>query len=65
LIFSEAHARRVIKEYAAFFNHRRPHQEIDQQIPDLLQITQPSQDNPRVIGIPILNGLHHDYQWAA
>jgi hypothetical protein len=36
LIFSGVHARRVIREYVTFFNHRRPHQGINQQIPEPL-----------------------------
>jgi putative transposase len=64
-LFNEAHARRVIKEYVAFYNHRRPHQGINQQIPDPLPSPQSSQGHQEVIAIPILNGLHHDYQWAA
>jgi transposase InsO family protein len=64
-LFNEAHARRVIKEYVEFYNHHRPHQGINQQIPDPLPSPQSSQGNQRVIAIPILNGLHHDYQWAA
>lgn len=64
--FSEGHARRVVNEYVTFFNHSRPHQGIDQQIPEPLTIT-PLRDPERrqVIGRPVLNGLHHDYRWTA
>jgi hypothetical protein len=34
LIFRENHARRMIREYVPFFNYSRPHQGIDQQIPE-------------------------------
>ena len=33
LILSESHARRLAKEYVLYFNHVRPHQGIDGQIP--------------------------------
>ncbi|HVO71399.1 MAG TPA: integrase core domain-containing protein [Aggregatilineaceae bacterium] len=33
LIINEAHLRRVMREYVAFFNTARPHQGLDQQIP--------------------------------
>ncbi len=33
LILSERHLCRVVKEYVTFFNHARPHQGINQQIP--------------------------------
>ena len=66
LILSEKYVRCVIREYCEFFNCARPHQGLDQQIPipsnglDLSEHT-----HRKVIGVPILNGLHHDYQWAA
>lgn len=66
LILSEKHVRRVIREYCAFFNHARPHQGIDQQIPiPSRDVDLPGHARRKVIAVPILNGLHHDYQWAA
>jgi len=66
LILSGNHVRPVIREYCVFFNQARPHQGIDQQIPmPLHAIGQPEYAHRKVIGLPILNGLHHDYQWAA
>ncbi len=51
LIFSEGHARRVIREYVTFFNHSRPHQGINQQIPEPLILPPLPQEEPRqVIG---------------
>ncbi len=34
MILSEAHLRRVLKEYVTYFNRSRPHQGIDQRVPD-------------------------------
>ena len=66
LILSEKHVQRVIREYSAFFNHARPHQGIEQQIPiPSYDVGLPEYARRQVIGVPILNGLHHDYQWAA
>lgn len=66
LILSEKHVRRVIREYCEFFNRARPHQGIDQHIPDLPEIvTLPEHERRQVIGVPVLGGLHHDYCWAA
>jgi putative transposase len=63
LIFSEDHARRVVREYIAFFNHGRLHQGIDQRIPEPPAITPPlEQARHRVIGLPVLHGLQHDYR---
>ena len=44
----------------------RPHQGIGQQIPERLSSV-PSAQNAgnKVIALPVLGGLHHDYHWAA
>ena len=66
LVFNERHARRVVREYVTFFNHSRPHQGIDQQIPEGLTLPAPQDvERRQVIGLPVLHGLHHDYRWAA
>ena len=66
LLIGEAHLRRVLREYARYFNRSRPHQGINQQVPDL----QSSPDRPAgttegIISSPVLGGLHHEYRRAA
>jgi putative transposase len=34
LVLGEGHLHRVIREYVEYFNHARPHQRIDQEIPE-------------------------------
>jgi len=55
---------RLVREYVAYYNQARPHQGIEQQIPDWYE-----QDYPLVavsiIATPVLNGLHHDYSRTA
>ena len=66
LILSDAHARRLIQTYVTFFNQARPHQGIDQQIPEPpLAAPLPEHVRHQVVGLPILGGLHHDYRWVA
>jgi hypothetical protein len=63
LLFSEGYARWVVREYIAFFNHGRPHQGLDQHIPDPPSIPPlAASERQQVIGLPILHGLHHDYR---
>ncbi|MEO8391836.1 MAG: integrase core domain-containing protein [Chloroflexota bacterium] len=67
LIMSERQLYRVISEYVAYFNHARPHQGIDQRIPDPRV---PEEDPPRagegrIVAYPVLGGLHHDYRRIA
>jgi putative transposase len=52
--------------HAVYFNQARPHQGIRQRIPDLPVLSVPALNPPnRVIAVPVLGGLHHDYQRAA
>jgi transposase InsO family protein len=69
LIINEAHLRAVLAEYAAHYNGARPHQGIDQRVPD----DDPDQPTARVIDLDtarihrkrILGGLTSEYQKAA
>lgn len=58
LIASEAHLRRVLTAYAAYFNEARPHQGLDQRVP-LAPI--PRQQAGPVRRRDALGGLLHDY----
>jgi hypothetical protein len=66
LILQEKQLQRVLKEYVVYFNRARPHQGIQQQIPEQRRSVPSSQDaGGKVIAIPVMAGLHHDYHWAA
>jgi putative transposase len=63
LIMGEKHLHRVVKEYVTYYNRARPHQGIDQAIPEgALGI---DRADGKVISLPVLGGLHHDYRRAA
>ena len=66
LILEEKQLQRVLNAYVVYFNQARPHQGIQQQIPVACEVSRPSQHaEGKVIAVPILGGLHHDYQRAA
>ena len=62
LLFGGDHLRKIAGDYMSYFNRARPHQGIGQRIPD-----GPANDNPdgRIVAIPVLGGLHHDYRRVA
>ena len=62
LIVSEAHLRRVLREYVEYFNHARPHQGIKQQIP---AADTRSGGDGRIRCRDVLGGIIHDYYRAA
>ncbi len=66
LILEEKQLQRVLNAYVAYFNQARPHQGIAQQIPEQHRSVPFAQDvGNKVIALPIMGGLHHDYHWAA
>jgi len=66
LILEEKQLQRVLNAYVAYFNQARPHQGIGQQIPVVWGGSRPTQHAAdKVIAVPILGGLHHDYRKAA
>jgi putative transposase len=58
LIINQAHLRRVMREYIAFFNTARPHQGLEQQIP-VPKITHENTGPVRCRAV--LGGIIHDY----
>ena len=59
---SESHLRRVLKEYATYFNHARPHQGIAQRIP---VGDRRSVESSAVHGRDVRGGIMHDDDRAA
>jgi putative transposase len=65
-IFHEKQLQRVLNAYVAYFKRARPHQGIQQRIPESYGLPGSSPNKgTRVIAVPILAGLHHDYQLVA
>jgi putative transposase len=65
LVLGEAHLRRVLRAYVAYFNAARPHQGIGQAIPAAPRPAPPSRSVAPIVALPVLGGLHHDYRRAA
>jgi putative transposase len=66
LIFQEKQLQRVLNAYVVYFNQARPHQGIQQQIPDSFGSSRSTpHEATKVIAVPILAGLHHDYRKVA
>ena len=65
LVIGELQLIRVLKEYVSYFNPARPHQGIAQRIPAPRVAPPGMPKTRRVVGGPVLNGLRHDYRWAA
>jgi hypothetical protein len=65
LILSERHLLHQLDAYVRYFNQARPHQGLAQRIPVPPMATDSPALAGEVVGMPVLNGLHHDYQRRA
>jgi putative transposase len=66
LIFHEKQLYRLLQAYVVYFNQARPHQGICQRIPDPPSLSAPPANRVnKVIFVPVLGGLHHDFQKVA
>jgi len=65
IILNERQLWRVLREYVAYFNGARPHQGIRQRRPDNGLALVPAPSAGRVVAVPVLGGLHHNYRRAA
>jgi hypothetical protein len=66
LILSEKQLHRVLHASVTYFNEARPHQGIHQQVPQgEVTSVPPDQRSDRIISVPVLGGLHHEYRRVA
>jgi transposase InsO family protein len=57
VVFGEAHLRRILKAFAAYYNEIRTHLSLDKDAPN----SRCSQTVGAIAAMPILGGLHHQY----
>lgn len=67
LILGERHLRRILAEYVRHYNGARPHQGIAQRTPLSVNTVASAgrRVTGRVVAVPVLGGLHHEYRSAA
>ena len=61
IVLDEQHLRSVLTEFVRYYNQERPHRTLGLQTPELK--VRPATGIVR--SRPVLNGLHHIYEWAA
>jgi transposase InsO family protein len=57
IVLGEAHLRRILKNYAAYYNGARTHRSLQKDAP----VSRPVQRSGAIISHAILGGLHHQY----
>jgi len=63
LILNEAHLRRLLRSYVAYYNRSRPHQALENHSPFPRAVQPPSRGWIRAV--PEVGGLYHRYQRVA
>jgi hypothetical protein len=63
IIFSEDHLRKTLWEYFEYYHQVRTHQSLDGNSPIPRYVERPSKE--KVISIPKMGGLHHQYRRVA
>jgi hypothetical protein len=61
LVLDDRHLHRVVTEYVRYHNEARPHQGLRQRTP--VPAEHPAER--KIITLPVLAGLHHEYRRAA
>jgi transposase InsO family protein len=61
VIVGERHLRRILREYAEYYNRSRTHFSLDQDCPISRPVELPSKGN-KIVAIPQVGGLHHRYE---
>ena len=64
VILGVRHLKSVLSEYVGYHGTMRPHQGLGQRVP-LPTPRKRCSDASKVIAVPVLGGLHHDYRAAA
>ena len=64
IILGEAHLKAVLVEWVAHFNRGRPHQGLEQRVPVPSDASSGASAG-KVIALPVLGGLHHEYRRVA
>jgi hypothetical protein len=66
---NERHLKRIVGEFATYYNRGRPHAALGPGLPEPNQVTVPENLHRdqlaigyRITKTPVLSGLHHDYR---
>ena len=57
VVLGEAHLRRILTKYAAYYNELRTHRSLKKDAP----IHRAIQHAGQIVSVPVLGGLHHHY----
>ncbi len=62
VVLNEDHLRRLLREYADYYNDERVHTSIGD-APNGRAVESRPSEHAKVVGLPRVGGLHHRYRW--
>ena len=65
IVLNERHLKRLVTEYVEHYNGCTPHRALEPRAPEPRPRMLKPPDGGRVVGRPVLGGLHHEYSWEA
>jgi len=63
IVFNEAHARRLISDYLAYYHEDRCHLSLDKDCPEPRPVQERPPGDAEVVAFPRVGGIHHRYEW--
>ena len=59
----EAHLRRLLADYVAYYNEDRCHLSLAKDAPEPRRVEPHPSPSAHVVGLPRVGGVHHRYEW--
>ena len=63
IVLSDAHLRRLIRDYISYYHADRIHDSLDKDSPEKRGVSHKPDQSARLISFPRVGGLHHRYDW--
>jgi transposase InsO family protein len=65
VVFNEAHLRRLLRDFVAYYHDDRTHLGLEKDAPTSRPVEAAPDDHAELVALPRLGGLHHRYSWRA
>ena len=63
IVINEAHLRRLMRNYVAYYHEDRIHDSLEKDSPATRGISKKSDPSANLVSFPRVGGLHHRYEW--
>jgi len=64
IVLNEAHLRRLIRDYIAYYHADRTHDSLEKETPMMRPVSSKPDPSAPLVSFPRMGGLHHRYDWG-